>query len=198
MFSGIVEKVGKVIKIENRGDLHLIINTTFLKKNFKIGSSVCCNGVCLTIKKIKQNKNFLELSFDVSKETINCTNFKKLKIGSLLNLEKSLRVGDEISGHFVFGHVDTTSKLKSLNKIGNSHVLEFSLVKNIKKLVVKKGSIAINGISLTVNKTTKDSFYVNIVDYTWNHTSFCKITIGDIVNIEVDMLARYVTNSKKY
>jgi len=197
MFSGIVEQVGKVNKIEERGDYHLTIRTTFLKKQLKIGSSVCCNGVCLTVHTIKQNKNSLDLSFDVSKETISCTNFEQLEIGSSINLEKSLRVGDEISGHFVFGHIDTISKLRSLEKIGKSYKLKFSMPNNIKKLVIKKGSIAINGISLTVNKTTKDSFFVNIVDYTWNHTNFKKIEVNDLVNIEVDMLARYVTNSKK-
>ena len=197
MFSGIVEQVGKINKIVDQGDHYLTINTTFLKKNLKIGSSVCCNGVCLTVHTMKQNKKYLELSFDVSKETISCTNFKQLKTGSLINLEKSLKVGDEISGHFVFGHVDTVSKLKFLKKAGKSYGLEFSLPKNIKKLVTKKGSIAINGVSLTVNKTTKDSFFVNIVDYTWNHTNLNKVRVSDIVNIEVDMLARYVTNSKK-
>ena len=197
MFSGIVEQVGKINKIVDQGDHYLTINTTVLKKNLKIGSSVCCNGVCLTVHTMKQNKKYLELSFDVSKETISCTNFKQLKTGSLINLEKSLKVGDEISGHFVFGHVDTVSKLKFLKKAGKSYVLEFSLPKNIKKLVTKKGSIAINGVSLTVNKTTKDSFFVNIVDYTWNHTNLNKVRVSDIVNIEVDMLARYVTNSKK-
>ena len=197
MFSGIIEQVGKINKIVDQGDHYLTINTTFLKKNLKIGSSVCCNGVCLTVHTMKQNKEYLELSFDVSKETISCTNFKQLKTGSLINLEKSLKVGDEISGHFVFGHVDTVSKLKFLKKAGKSYVLEFSLPKNIKKLVTKKGSIAINGVSLTVNKTTKDSFFVNIVDYTWNHTNLNKVRVSDIVKIEVDMLARYVTNSKK-
>jgi riboflavin synthase len=197
MFSGIVEQIGKVNKIEGRDDHHLTIRTTFLKKQLKIGSSVCCNGVCLTVHTIKQNKNSLDLSFDVSKETISCTNFEQLEIGSSINLEKSLRVGDEISGHFVFGHIDTISKLRSLEKIGKSYKLKFSMPNNIKKLVIKKGSIAINGISLTVNKTTKDSFYVNIVDYTWKHTNLKKIEVNDLVNIEVDMLARYVTNSKK-
>ena len=197
MFSGIVEQVGKVIKLDDHGDHNLIIRSSFLKKNLKIGSSVCCNGVCLTVHTMKQYKNNLNLSFDVSKETMDCTNFKDLKVGSEVNLEKSLRVGDEISGHFVFGHVDTVSKLKSISKVGKSYILKFSLQRVIKKLVTRKGSIAINGISLTVNKTTKDSFYVNIVEYTWNHTNLKQIDIGNIVNIEVDMLARYVTNSKK-
>ena len=197
MFSGIVEQVGKVIKLEDHGDHHLIIRSSFLKKKLKIGSSVCCNGVCLTVHTMKQNKNNLNLSFDVSKETMDCTNFKDLKVGSEVNLEKSLRVGDEISGHFVFGHVDTVSKLKSISKVGKSYILKFSLPRVIKKLVTRKGSIAINGISLTVNKTAKEDFFVNIVDYTWKHTSLKQIAIGDIVNIEVDMLARYVTNSKK-
>ena len=197
MFSGIIEQVGEVINIEDRGDRRLAIKTKFAKKDIKIGSSVCCNGVCLTVHTIKKNKANLVLSFDVSKETLKCTNFNNLYSGSLINLEKSLKVGDEISGHFVFGHVDTVSKLKSKKKSGKSYILEFTLPKNIRKLVTKKGSISINGISLTVNKTTKDSFFVNIVDYTWNHTNLRKIKLNDIVNIEVDMLARYVTNSKK-
>ena len=197
MFSGIIEQVGEVINIEDRGDRRLAIKTKFAKKDIKIGSSVCCNGVCLTVHTIKKYKSNLVLSFDVSKETLKCTNFNNLYSGSLINLEKSLKVGDEISGHFVFGHVDTVSKLKSIKKSGKSYILEFALPKNIRKLVTKKGSISINGISLTVNKTTKDSFFVNIVDYTWNHTNLRKIKLNDIVNIEVDMLARYVTNSKK-
>ena len=197
MFSGIIEQVGEVINIEDRGDRRLAIKTKFAKKDIKIGSSVCCNGVCLTVHTIKKNKANLVLSFDVSKETLKCTNFNNLYSGSLINLEKSLKVGDEISGHFVFGHVDTVSKLKSKKKSGKSYILEFTMPKNITKLVTKKGSISINGISLTVNKTTKDSFFVNIVDYTWNHTNLRKIKLNDIVNIEVDMLARYVTNSKK-
>ncbi|MDC3111587.1 riboflavin synthase [Pelagibacteraceae bacterium] len=197
MFSGIIEQVGEVINIEDRGDRRLAIKTKFAKKDIKIGSSVCCNGVCLTVHTIKKNKANLVLSFDVSKETLKCTNFNNLYSGSLINLEKSLKVGDEISGHFVFGHVDTVSRLKSKKKSGKSYILEFTMPKNIRKLVTKKGSISINGISLTVNKTTKDSFFVNIVDYTWNHTNLRKIRLKDIVNIEVDMLARYVTNSKK-
>jgi riboflavin synthase len=197
MFSGIIEQIGEVIKIEDHGDRRLVIKTKFSKKDIKIGSSVCCNGVCLTVHTIKKNKANLVLSFDVSKETLKCTNFNNLYSGSLINLEKSLKVGDEISGHFVFGHVDTVSELKSKKKSGKSYILEFTMPKNIRKLVTKKGSISINGISLTVNKTTKDSFFVNIVDYTWNHTNLRKIKLKDIVNIEVDMLARYVTNSKK-
>ena len=197
MFSGIIEQVGEVINIEDHGDRRLTIKTKFAKKDIKIGSSVCCNGVCLTVHTIKKNKVNLVLSFDVSKETLKCTNFNNLYSGSLINLEKSLKVGDEISGHFVFGHVDTVSELKSKKKSGKSYILEFTMPKNIRKLVTKKGSISINGISLTVNKTTKDSFFVNIVDYTWNHTNLRKIKLKDIVNIEVDMLARYVTNSKK-
>ena len=196
MFSGIIEQVGEVINIEDHGDRRLVIKTKFAKKDIKIGSSVCCNGVCLTVHTIKKNNASLVLSFDISKETLKCTNFNNLYSGSLINLEKSLKVGDEISGHFVFGHVDTVSKLKSKKKSGKSYILEFTMPKNIRKLVTKKGSISINGISLTVNKTTKDSFFVNIVDYTWNHTNLRKIKLNDIVNIEVDMLARYVTNSK--
>ena len=196
MFTGIIEKIGKVYSIEKKGTSS-IMGLQIKDVNYSLGDSICINGVCLTVHTIKKNNANLVLSFDVSKETLKCTNFNNLYSGSLINLEKSLKVGDEISGHFVFGHVDTVSKLKSKKKSGKSYILEFTMPKNIRKLVTKKGSISINGISLTVNKTTKDSFFVNIVDYTWNHTNLRKIKLNDIVNIEVDMLARYVTNSKK-
>ena len=119
MFTGIIDHNGeitKVIKREN-SDITITVSTKFKTKDIKLGSSVCCNGVCLTVCNVSKSKHNLELSFDVSNETIDCTNFSKLKIGSKINLEKSLRMGDEISGHFVFGHVDEVSKLLSIKKL---------------------------------------------------------------------------------
>ena len=137
-----------------------------------------------------------ELSFDVSKETVSCTNFNQLKRGDLINIEKSLRVGDEISGHFVFGHVDETALLTSSKKIGGSYELKFKISKNLRKFFVKKGSVSINGISLTINKINRNEISLNIIPYTWNKTNLYKLKVGDRINLEVDMLARYVTHNR--
>jgi len=114
-----------------------------------------------------------------------------------VNLEKSLRVGDEISGHFVFGHVDCITKILKINKVNNSHQVELAITKETKKFITRKCSIALNGISLTVNKVSKRTFSVNIVPYTWKNTNFHSIREGEIINVEVDMLARYVTQHLK-
>lgn len=199
MFTGIIDHNGEIIKITKKRnkDISIFVLTRFKPKDIKLGSSICCNGVCLTVCKIKKLKNKLELSFDVSNETINCTNFSKLKIGSKINLEKSLRMGDEISGHFVFGHVDEVSKLLTIKRIKGSHQLKFSKSKKLSKYIAKKGSIAVDGVSLTINSSDSKSFSVNIVPYTWEHTNFNKLTVNSLINVEVDMLARYVSQNLK-
>jgi len=199
MFTGIIDHNGEIIKITKKRnkDISIFVSTKFKPKDIKLGSSICCNGVCLTVCKIKKLKNKLELSFDVSNETINCTNFSKLKIGSKINLEKSLRMGDEISGHFVFGHVDEVSKLLTIKRIKGSHQLKFSKSKKLSKYIAKKGSIAVDGVSLTINSSDSKSFSVNIVPYTWEHTNFNKLKVNSLINVEVDMLARYVSQNLK-
>ena len=199
MFTGIIDHNGEITKIEKKRnkDITIFVLTKFKPKDIKLGSSICCNGVCLTVCKIKKLKNKLELSFDVSNETINCTNFSKLKIGSKINLEKSLRMGDEISGHFVFGHVDEVSKLLTIKRIKGSHQLKFSKSKKLSKYIAKKGSIAVDGVSLTINSSDSKSFSVNIVPYTWEHTNFNKLKVNSLINVEVDMLARYVSQNLK-
>jgi riboflavin synthase len=199
MFTGIIDHNGEIIKITKKRnkDISMFVLTRFKPKDIKLGSSICCNGVCLTVCKIKKLKNKLELSFDVSNETINCTNFSKLKIGSKINLEKSLRMGDEISGHFVFGHVDEVSKLLTIKRIKGSHQLKFSKSKKLSKYIAKKGSIAVDGVSLTINSSDSKSFSVNIVPYTWEHTNFNKLKVNSLINVEVDMLARYVSQNLK-
>ena len=199
MFTGIIDHNGEIIKITKKRnkDISIFVLTRFKSKDIKLGSSICCNGVCLTVCKIKKLKNKLELSFDVSNETINCTNFSKLKIGSKINLEKSLRMGDEISGHFVFGHVDEVSKLLTIKRIKGSHQLKFSKSKKLSKYIAKKGSIAVDGVSLTINSSDSKSFSVNIVPYTWEHTNFNKLKVNSLINVEVDMLARYVSQNLK-
>ena len=117
MFSGIIENKGFVLKFEKQKDFRLVLDTNLKYKDIKKGSSVCCNGICLTVISKKKKKKYTQLSFDVSQETINCSNFNLIKKGDEINIEKSLRVGDEISGHFVFGHVDDTSKLINIKKL---------------------------------------------------------------------------------
>ena len=195
MFSGIIENKGNVKEFKKIKDYRLILKTNLKFKDIKKGSSVCCNGVCLTVINKKRVNNFTDLYFDVSDETVNCTNFKEIKLGDLINIEKSLRVGDEISGHFVFGHVDDAGVLVSSKKKGDSHELKIKTSKKIKKFIAKKGSISVNGISLTINSIKGGIISLNIIPYTWNKTNLNKLKVGDRINLEVDMLARYVTQN---
>mgnify|MGYP003324547636 CR=1 FL=1 len=197
MFSGIIENFAKVKEFKKKGDYLLRLSTNFKFNDIKKGSSISCNGVCLTAHTIKKDGRLVEIYFDVSKETIECTNLSYLKKGSIVNLERSLRVGEEINGHFVFGHVDCTTKILSIKKIDDSFQLSLALTKETKKYIVRKCSIALNGVSLTVNKVSKGIFVVNLVPYTWKNTNFNSIREGEIINVEVDMLARYVTQHLK-
>ncbi len=196
MFSGIIENKGVVKEFKKLKDYRLILDTDLNFKNIKKGSSVCCNGVCLTVTSKKRVSKKTRLTFDVSKETVDCTNFDQIKIGDVINIEMSLRVGDEISGHFVFGHVDETAALVSSKRIGASYELKFRISKHLMKFVAKKGSVAINGISLTINNIKRDIICLNIIPYTWNKTNLSNLTIGARINLEVDMLARYVTQDR--
>ena len=196
MFSGIIENKGSVLKFEKQKDFRLVLDTNLKYKDIKKGSSVCCNGICLTVISKKKKKKYTQLSFDVSQETINCSNFNVIKKGDEINIEKSLRVGDEISGHFVFGHVDDTSKLISIKKVGDSHEIKLEISKKIKKYIAKKGSVSLNGISLTVNQVKNNFIVLNIIPFTWLNTNLKGLKIGDRINLEVDMLARYVTQNQ--
>ena len=195
MFSGIIENKGIVEEFKKLNDYKLVLNTDLKFKDIKKGSSVCCNGVCLTVTSKKKLSKKTKLTFDVSNETVNCTNFNQIKSGDLINIEKSLRVGDEISGHFVFGHVDDTAILVSSKKTGGSYELKFKIPKNLRQFIAKKGSVAINGISLTINSVKGSEISLNIIPYTWNKTNLHKLAVGDRINLEVDMLARYVTQN---
>ena len=196
MFTGIVSHLGKVNKISHPDDWELlvdVINDNNLDNDFNvnsiaIGASISCSGICLTLKKVSDNTLF----FDVSDETRDKTNFSTWKVGSLINLEKSLKVGDELGGHFVYGHVDTTAIIRSIKKINGSYRITFNINKNFLKYFTSKGSVSVDGVSLTVNDVNKDFFTVNIVPYTWIHTSFKNYKIGTVVNIEIDILIRYL------
>ena len=196
MFTGIVSHLGKINQISHPNDWELlvdVINTNDFDNNFKIdsidiGASISCSGICLTLKKISNNTLF----FDVSDETREKTNFSTWKVGSLINLERSLKVGDEIGGHFVYGHVDTTAIIKDIKKINGSYKITFNINKDFSKYFAPKGSVSVDGVSLTVNDVFKDSFSVNIIPHTWLNTSFKNYVVGTIVNIEFDILVRYL------
>ena len=196
MFSGIIENKGMVKEFKKVKDYKLIIDTDIKYKDIKKGSSICCNGVCLTVVSKKKLSKITRIRFDVSKETVNCTNFNQMKIGDSINIEKSLRVGDEISGHFVFGHVDDTAILISSKKVGDSYEMKFKISKKLRKFIARKGSISINGVSLTINSFKRGEIGLNIIPYTWGKTNLSRIKVGDAINLEVDMLARYVTQNR--
>ena len=196
MFTGIVSHIGRVNKITHPDDWELLIDiiyddnsdNDFNINSIPIGASISCSGICLTLKKVSNNILF----FDVSDETREKTSFSTWKVGTLINLEKSLKVGDELGGHFVYGHVDTTASVKSIEKINGSYKIIFDINRNFLKYFASKGSVSVDGVSLTVNDVDKTFFTVNIVPYTWSHTSFKNYKTGTVVNIEIDILARYL------
>ena len=201
MFSGIIAALG-VVKNITYDDIYSFdieikkINLEEFEESnnlIKIGCSISCSGVCLTLTKKKYNI----LTFDVSKETMNKTNLSNWKIGNLVNLERALRVGDEIGGHFVTGHVDTVLELQKIIEEDGSRILYIKLNDEISPYIASKGSITIEGISLTVNEVNNDYFNVNIIPFTWDNTNLSKIKVNDFVNVEIDLLSRYLVNYQK-
>ena len=190
MFTGIIKDIGEIISFDLQKRV-LAIKSNF--KNLILGESISCSGVCLTVSKFKEKIFYCNLS----SETISKTNFKIKRVGDKLNLERSLKIGEDLSGHLVFGHIDGISLLKKIKNDKDSWVLNFSLSPNLLKFLTKKCSISIDGISLTVNKVYKNSFDVTIVPFTWQHTSLKYSEIGEQFNIEIDMLARYVFKALK-
>jgi len=193
MFNGIIEALGKVRKIyKNNNNCHFEIYTKMKLKNNEIGSSISCSGACLTVE--KYNRNIIK--FYVSKETLKKTTFKSLKKGSLINLEKSLKYGNRISGHFVQGHVDTTCSIKKIDFIGKSCLMYFKLPKKYRKYLVPKGSIAINGVSLTITKILKYGFQISVIPHTLKLTNLFFLNEKDLVNVEFDILGKYIKGIK--
>ena len=191
MFNGIIKNTGKIVKLysKNNNCIIEILSKMKFKKN-EVGSSVSCSGVCLTIEQYRQNL----VKFYLSKETLNKTTFKTSKKGDIVNLEKSLKYGNRISGHLVQGHVDTTSTVKKIDFVGRSWVIGFKLAKNYKKHLVQKGSIAINGVSLTIAKIIQDGFQISVIPQTLKLTNLIKLKKKDLVNIEFDILGKYLQN----
>ena len=189
MFNGIIKHTGKISKIykNNNNCIIEILSKIKFSKN-EIGSSISCSGTCLTLEKYKGNLS----KFYISKETLNRTNFKSSNKGDLINLEKSLKYGDRISGHFAQGHVDTTSIIKKIDFVGKSWFVNFKLPKKYKKYLIQKGSITINGVSLTISKILKDGFQIVVIPQTLKLTNLMYLKEKDVVNIEFDILGKYI------
>ena len=189
MFNGIIKYTGKISKIykkKNNCIIEIVSKIKFSKND--AGSSVSCSGACLTLE--KHNKNLSQ--FYLSKETLNKTIFKSSKKGDVLNLEKPLKYGDRISGHFIQGHVDTIAVVKKIYFIGKSSLINFKLSKKYQNYVVNKGSITVNGVSLTIAKITKDGFQIAIIPQTLKLTNLIKLKEKDLVNVEFDILGKYI------
>lgn len=191
MFNGIIKNTGRIKNIykkNNNCKLEILSNMSF--KRDEIGSSISCSGTCLTLEKFKKNLS----QFYISAETLKKTNFKLLKKGDKINLEKSLKYGNRISGHFLQGHVDTTCVVKKITILGKSWMVDFNLAKKYKRYLVEKGSIGINGVSLTITKIQTNIFQVSIIPQTLKFTNLINLRLNEHVNIEFDILSKYIKN----
>ncbi len=188
MFTGIITDVGRVKSSRRKKGLTIDVLTSYDTTSIDIGASVACSGVCLTVV----SKSPSLLTFDVSEETLSKTNLNGWKEGTYINLERPLKVGDELGGHIVSGHVDCISKIEDIKDDGASIRYYISMPENIKKYISEKGSVTLDGTSLTVNGVEDTQFDVNLVPYTQAMTSFQYKKVGDKINVEVDVLARYL------
>ena len=186
MFTGLIEDLGKVKEIINQnGGKLFLIELGLDCSDIKIGDSIAINGACQTV--IKKEANIL--TFEAMKETLNRTNFNYLKIGDFVNIERAMKINSRLDGHLVSGHIDCISKLNSIKNEGVAKIFNF---KGDTTLIVEKGSISINGISLTVSKVSDNNFEVSILPYTFQNTNLKYLKQNDVVNIEYDMVAKYI------
>ena len=198
MFTGIITDIGRIRGIEKAGDTRFEIGTSYDTATIDMGASIACSGPCLTVV----DKGDGWFAVDASDETLSCTNLGDWKEGKAVNLERALKIGDELGGHVVTGHVDAVVELLEMTTVGDSTKLVFSLPPKYAGFVAPKGSICLDGISLTVNDVTDKAFTVNIIPHTQKHTTFGELAVGQKVNFEIDVLARYVArmtevNNKK-
>lgn len=188
MFTGLIQDVGRVRSIDKDGDWRIVIETGLDLNSTEIGASIACSGCCLTI--VEKGADYFAV--DVSSESLSKTSIGNWEKGTLVNLEPSLKLGDELGGHIVSGHVDAVATLQSVKQDGDSQRLEIKVPSELSRFIAPKGSVAVDGISLTVNHVNGDVFDVNIIPHSWAKTSLSSRQEGDQLNIEIDMLARYV------
>jgi len=188
LFTGIITDIGTVRGAEPRGDLRLTIACAYDMAGVDLGASIACSGVCLTV--VDKGEDWFAV--DVSGETLSRTAVEHWKEGARLNLERALRLGDELGGHIVTGHVDAVAEISSAAPDGDSTRLDISLPAELAPMIAPKGSITLDGVSLTVNEVGRGSFTVNIIPHTAQHTTLGNLRAGQQLNVEVDVLARYI------
>ena len=195
MFTGIIESIGEISNItKDRGNLHITVKSS-LSPHLKIDQSVAHNGVCLTVVAVSDDR----YTVTAIKETLDKSNFKGLALGDVINLERAMKLGDRLDGHIVQGHVDEIGICSSIKEIEGSWVFTFGYTSGSGNITVEKGSITVNGISLTVVNSKEKEFSVAIIPYTYEHTNFNKIKLGDAVNLEFDVIGKYVKRlTEKY
>lgn len=195
MFTGIIKTMGTVVNVDNdRGDPRFYIQSDLNMDKIAIGASVCHAGCCLTVIEKKDDI----FAVDVSAETLSKTTLGQWTQGTKINLEPSLKVGDELGGHIVSGHVDGVAKIISITPEGDSHRLVIEAPQELAKFIAPKGSVALDGISLTVNAVNDNQFGINIIPHTWDVTTLGKKKVGDYLNIEIDLMARYAARLIEY
>jgi riboflavin synthase len=191
MFTGIVTDVGEVLKVDRAGDLHARIATSYDPATIDIGASIACDGVCLTVVALGSDpRPWFDVT--ISGETVSKTNVGGWTPGTRVNLERALRLGDELGGHIVSGHVDGVAEVLSVRDEGESTRIRFRAPRPLARFIAPKGSVALDGTSLTVNEVEGDEFGVNLIPHTKEVTTWGRIRAGDTVNLEIDTLARYV------
>ena len=191
MFTGIITDVGKIQSIDlDSGKIKILSNYEY--KSIDLGASICCSGICLTVTERGSFKGHSYFCVQVSSETISKSSVKFWKKNTEINLERSLKFGDEVGGHLVTGHVDCLAEVNSINKSKNSNIINIKFPDDYKKFIASKGSVCLDGISLTINDVFKNMFTVNIIPHTEDNTSWNNLNEGDSINLEFDILARYV------
>ncbi len=188
MFTGIITDVGRIRNVERRGDTRFAVATSYDTASIEIGASIACHGACLTV--VDKGEDWFAV--DVSAETLACTCLGDWRVGEPINLERALRVGDELGGHIVTGHVDGIGTIVERRAEGDSIRLEFEAPRQLARFIASKGSVTVNGASLTVNQVDGNRFGVNLIPHTLAHTTFGDAGLKDRVNLEIDVLARYV------
>ena len=188
MFTGIVETIGKIVLLEKENSNHLTIESNFTNE-LKIDQSVAHNGVCLTVVKIENDY----YTVTAIKETLDKSNLGQLVEGDIVNLERAMKLGERLDGHIVQGHVDQTAVCTSMEETNGSWLFTFEYQQNLENITIEKGSITVNGVSLTVVNSKKKSFSVAIIPYTYENTSFKMLKVGSIVNLEFDVIGKYVS-----
>jgi riboflavin synthase len=192
MFTGIVEETGVVARIKPAADsIQLTVRARSVARGLKLGASVAVNGCCLTVVKLAARGRDRLIRFDLLQESWRLTNLQFAKIGSLVNLERPLRAGGELGGHFVTGHVDGLGRIIRWERVGRDHVLDIAAPPEVQRYVIQKGSIAVDGISLTVAAVKRGGFHVWIIPHTHEVTALRERKVGDAVNLEADLLGKY-------